>query len=101
LYFSFYAVHTPIQGKEALVEKYESKEAPYEMFDPTYAAMLETLDQNVGRLLGSLGELDLAKNTIVVFYSDNGPYFPVSTAKPLRGSKGMLYEGGALGCRWR
>lgn len=63
-----------------------------------YAAMVETLDTSVGRILDRLDALDLAENTIVVFFSDNGG---LSTAEgsptsnlPLRGGKGWLYEGG-------
>ena len=63
-----------------------------------YAAMVETLDTSVGRLLDRLDALNLAENTIVVFFSDNGG---LSTAEgsptsnlPLRGGKGWLYEGG-------
>ena len=63
-----------------------------------YAAMVETLDDSVGRILDRLDALDLAENTIVVFFSDNGG---LSTAEgaptsnlPLRGGKGWLYEGG-------
>jgi len=65
---------------------------------PVYAAMIETLDANVGRLMGKVEELGLQENTVVVFMSDNGG---LSTAEgsptsnlPLRAGKGWLYEGG-------
>ncbi len=94
LYLTHFAVHTPIQGKKHLVEKYRSKAAPKGQYNPVYAAMVESLDQGVGRVLDKLEELNLEENTIVIFFSDNGPYFRASDALPLRGSKGMLYEGG-------
>ena len=96
LYLPFYSVHTPIQAKDSLVAIYEEKDCPpdIEKCHPKYAAMVETMDQGVGRILKTLDELTLTDNTLIIFTSDNGPYFPVSTAKPLRGSKGMLYEGG-------
>ncbi len=58
------------------------------------AAMLSRLDRNVGRILGVLDELDLTKNTIVVFYSDNGGLASDAAQTPLRSGKGFLYEGG-------
>jgi arylsulfatase A-like enzyme len=65
---------------------------------PTYAAMVESMDRNVGRVLDKLDELGLSDNTVVVFTSDNGG---LSTAEghptsnlPLRGGKGWVYEGG-------
>ncbi len=103
LFLSFYSVHTPIQGKEELVEKYINKTSPYSRYNSGYAAMIESVDQNIGRLLQKLNTLGLDENTLVIFYSDNGPYYSVTTSEPLRGSKGMLYEGGVrvpLVMRW-
>lgn len=94
LYLTHFAVHTPIQGKKELVEKYTNKPRPNEIHNPIYAAMVESLDEGVGRVMSKLEELGLEENTIVIFFSDNGPYFRASEATPLRGSKGMLYEGG-------
>lgn len=94
IYLPYYAVHTPLQAKPELTARYEGRWPPGEKPLPVYAAMVETMDANIGRLLARLEALGLTERTIVVFTSDNGPYFPASTAAPLRGSKGMLYEGG-------
>lgn len=94
LYLTHYAVHTPIEAKEELIRKYSEKEGSGGQSNPVYAAMIESVDRGVGRLLDKLDELDLTDNTIVFFFSDNGGYGPVTSMAPLRGSKGMLYEGG-------
>ncbi len=94
LYLPFYAVHSPIQGKKELAAKYEDKPCDRARCDPCYAAMIESVDMAVGKVIHTLDSLDLRRNTLIVFFSDNGPWFPVTTAEPLRGSKGMLYEGG-------
>ena len=94
LYLPHYAVHTPIQAKKALVEKYRNKPGSGGQSNAVYAAMIESTDQGVGRIMDKLDELGLSDNTVVIFFSDNGGYGPVTTMAPLRGSKGMLYEGG-------
>jgi arylsulfatase A-like enzyme len=94
LYLSHHAVHTPIQAKEQLIEKYKKKEPTDVHNNPVYAAMIESVDQNVGRLMTKLDELGLRDNTVVFFFSDNGGYANATSMTPLRGSKGMLYEGG-------
>lgn len=94
LYLSHFAVHTPIQGKEELKKKYEDKSPSDGHFDPTYAAMIESVDQGVGSVLDKLEALDIRDNTLIFFLSDNGGYGPITSMQPLRGSKGMLYEGG-------
>lgn len=113
LYLTHYAVHTPIQGKDNLVEKYEGKPGSQGQDNPEYAAMIDSVDQSVGRVLDTLDDLDLAKNTVVVFYSDNGGVGgyrkwgimggEITSQQPLRGGKGMLYEGGIrepMAIRW-
>ena len=104
LYLPHYAVHTPIQAKKALTEKYEKKEPSGGQGNPKYAAMIESVDQGVGRLLAKLDELDLTKDTVVIFFSDNGGVGgyrelgisggEITSNRPLKGGKGMLYEGG-------
>ena len=94
LFLSHYAVHVPHQAKADIEAKYRSDPLANQAFNPTYAAMIEILDQAVGSVLDSLEEHALTENTLVIFSSDNGPFGPTSEAKPLRGSKGMLYEGG-------
>ncbi|MEX0866772.1 MAG: sulfatase [Pirellulales bacterium] len=101
LYMSHYAVHTPIQAKPSLTRKYADKTGRRGHDNAAYAAMIESLDDSVGRLWETLQRLDLADNTWVVFYSDNGGlggYGPqasnITHNFPLRGGKGMLYEGG-------
>ena len=93
VYFPFYSVHTPIQARADLTSKYRGKSGTHHD-NPKYAAMIEAMDLAVGQLLDLLDELLLADNTLVVFTSDNGPHGAVSNARPLRGSKGMFYEGG-------
>ena len=94
LYLSHYAVHTPVQAKSELVSKYKDK-VPYKGQDnPTYAAMVESMDASLGRILQKLKDLNLAENTLVLFFSDNGGHGGVTNNAPLKGSKGMLYEGG-------
>jgi len=101
MYLSYYAVHIPIQGKEELVEKYKRKQPGETQDNPHYAAMVEAVDQNVGRVLETLDELKLAENTVVFFFSDNGglstregPHTPATDNAPLREGKGHVYEGG-------
>lgn len=100
-YVAYYDVHTPLQAKPELLKKYESKLAREKAAGrnpqhnrPVYAAMLETLDTNVGRLMDALEASGAAGNTIVVFTSDNGGFGGATSMRPLRGAKGMLYEGG-------
>lgn len=94
VYLPFYSVHTPIQAPAGLTEKYQAKQADGHHKNPKYAAMIESMDSAVGRILNTLDELELTKDTLVIFTSDNGPLGGVSAADPLRGSKGMFYEGG-------
>ena len=94
LYLSHHTVHTPIQAKKEMVEKYKKKKGDDVHNNPTYAAMIESMDQSVGTVCDKLDELGLRDNTVVLFFSDNGGYANATSMTPLRGSKGMLYEGG-------
>ncbi|MCG8603012.1 MAG: sulfatase, partial [Verrucomicrobiales bacterium] len=127
LYLSFYSVHTPLQAPKHLVEKYKAKALKLNIHDEegsfdvggerqvwpdakekrkvrirqdhaVYAAMVESLDTAVGRVLQRLDELNLRDNTAIIFMSDNGGTstsegHPTSNL-PLRGGKGWMYEGG-------
>lgn len=118
-YLSFYSVHTPLMGRPDLVKKYKAKAAAItgeEFADEeqifgdkprkvrtvqkhaVYAAMVEAMDQAVGKVLKQLDDSGVADNTVVIFTSDNGG---LSTSEgsptsnlPLRGGKGWVYEGG-------
>ncbi|HZJ15331.1 MAG TPA: sulfatase [Chthoniobacteraceae bacterium] len=95
LYVPLFAVHMPIQGKEALVEKYRTKKHPgLKQTNAIYAAMIESMDDAVGRIRRKLDELKLADRTVVVFASDNGGRVPTTSNLPLRVGKGSCYEGG-------
>ncbi len=93
LYLSHYAVHTPLQAPQALVEKYQPILKDTKI-DPVYAAMVENMDWNIGRVMKKLEELGLTENTIVIFASDNGALAEVTDNHPFREGKGHLYEGG-------
>jgi len=93
LYMAHYAVHTPTQAKEELTEKYRKKPL-YGQKNPTYAAMIESVDNAVGKIISVLDELDLAKRTVIFFTSDNGGLSDVTNNAPLRAGKGYPYEGG-------
>jgi len=114
-YLAFYSVHTPLMAREDLKAKYEKKAERVDHDGPAwgqegdrkvrlvqdhavYAGMVEAMDQAVGKVLDALDRLDLAKDTVVFFMSDNGG---LSTSEghptcnlPLRAGKGWLYEGG-------
>lgn len=94
LYLPYYAVHSPLQAKADKKEKYKAKEKTKAHANATYAAMVETVDDNVGRLLARLEELSLAENTLVLLSSDNGGVWSTSKQWPLRAGKGSYYEGG-------
>jgi arylsulfatase A-like enzyme len=95
LYVPLFAVHTPIQGKETLIQKYRAKKHPgQKQTNAMYAAMIESMDDAVGRIRRKLDELKLADHTVVVFASDNGGRVPTTSNLPLRVGKGSCYEGG-------
>jgi arylsulfatase A len=94
LYFPHYAVHTPLQAKPDMVAKYEQVPAAQQQGKPVYAAMVESMDESVGRVMATLRELGLEQNTLVIFTSDNGGFYNATSNAPLRANKGAYYEGG-------
>jgi arylsulfatase A len=102
LYLPEFAVHLPLQGKKDLVAKYQAKLKSSEtQNNPIYAAMVESVDQGIGRLLQKLDDLHIADRTVLILTSDNGGLRyegiqtkPVTSNAPLRAGKGHLYEGG-------
>jgi arylsulfatase A-like enzyme len=106
LNFCHYSVHVPIQGKPDKVAKYEEKlkthpPAPGQQHNPRYAAMVESVDDSVGRVMETLKRCGIDEHTVVLFFSDNGglsveegQFTPATTNAPLRDGKGYLYEGG-------
>lgn len=103
LYLPYYTVHTPIMGKDSLVKKFEQKKGAKGQHHPGYAAMIASLDENVGRLLAEIERLKIENHTLVIFTSDNGGIRAISHQDPLRAGKGSYYEGGIrvpLVIRW-
>jgi arylsulfatase A-like enzyme len=118
LYLPHFGVHSPFQAKSELVAKFKGKPGVGGHNNPTYAAMLASVDESVGRLMAKLEELKLADNTVLIFASDNGGVggygrpdglirepgkMPkasgdegggITDNMPLRSGKGSLYEGG-------
>ncbi|MDJ0645510.1 MAG: sulfatase [Flavobacteriaceae bacterium] len=109
LSLNYYSPHVPIEAKPSIVEKYKSKRGAdtlsNKMPNIHYAAMVASIDENVGRILDKLKELSLDQNTLVLFTSDNGglsvrevPAFakhtPPTDNGMLREGKGYVYEGG-------
>jgi arylsulfatase A-like enzyme len=97
-----FSVHAPFEAKKERIKKYLAVADPKQpQHSPTYAAMVETLDENLGRILDAVDRLGIGDNTVFVFLSDNGGNIhrkidntvPTSNA-PLRGGKGTIYEGG-------
>jgi len=122
LYLPHYGVHAPHQAKEEWVEHFKPKAAVGGHHDPTYAAMIASVDESVGRVMALLDELKIADNTVLIFSSDNGgvggydrdgglicdnaakrksklqgkdsDMHCITDNVPLRSGKGSLYEGG-------
>ncbi len=118
LYLAHYGVHTPLESKKELAERYQAKakglpehEGPRaeKVYGPyatrlvqdhaVYAGMIQSVDDSVGRVLDKLQALELEQDTIVIFMSDNGGLSTVGREGPtcnlpLRAGKGWLYEGG-------
>ncbi len=95
VYLPHYAVHNPIAGKPDVIAKYKAKADPAApQRNPTYAALVESTDDSVGRLRAKLDELHLSDHTIFIYTSDNGGLIPNTTNLNLRAGKGSAYEGG-------
>jgi arylsulfatase A len=94
LMLSHYAVHAPFQGKADKIARYEQVAEGKRQGIPAYAAMVESVDESVGRVMKTLRELELDKRTLVIFTSDNGGYAIATNHSPLRANKGSNYEGG-------
>lgn len=94
LYFPYYAVHTPLQAKRELISSFSRTPKAERQGSPIYAAMVASVDESVGRVLGKLAELKLAEETLVIFASDNGGFAGATKHDPLRANKGSHYEGG-------
>ena len=93
LYMAHYAVHTPIQAKEQITSKYQPRPR-HGQKSAKYAAMIESVDQAVGRIVSQLKENNLTERTVIIFTSDNGGYSKYTNNAPLRAGKGYPYEGG-------
>ncbi len=104
LYLAHNSIHAPIMAPRALVEKHKARPgagAPDN--NPVIAAMMEMLDESIGRVVAKLDALDLRESTLVIFYSDNGGLLRDGAQTPWRGGKAQLYEGGLrvpLVMRW-
>lgn len=97
IYLPHYAVHTPLMAKSNVIAKYQAKADPsHPQRHPVYAALVESVDDSVGRILQTLETLQLARDTVIVFTSDNGGLVlrNVTSNLPLREGKGSAYEGG-------
>ncbi len=126
MHLSHYTVHTPLEAKESDIQYYKEKASKMKLdqidpfvegdfhpcehkrhirikrrtiqSDPTYAAMIGNLDENIGRIMTCLDEQGLSENTLIVFTSDNGGLATSEGSptcnKPLNEGKGWMYEGG-------
>ncbi len=94
LYLPYYAIHSPIEAKQDLIDGYTGREDSTGRNNATYAAMVEGVDQSVGKIISLLDELDLTERTVVVFFSDNGGVPSRAFNGPFKSGKGFLWEGG-------
>lgn len=102
LYFPDFLVHAPFETKRAYLVHFQNKQPGKNQRSPVAGAMIKSLDDSVGRIVGALNELEIAENTLVVFASDNGGLAypedgrrPDNTSNlPLRGQKGSEFDGG-------
>ena len=95
LHLAYYTVHTPIQGKEDKIARFKAKTSTKKGQDNAiYAAMISSLDDNIGKLIKNLQDKKMLENTLILFCSDNGGVWKISKQWPLRAGKGSYYEGG-------
>lgn len=104
LYFCEFAVHSPLQAPQGSIDYFNKKETKgwNGHSNATYAAMIKSLDESVGRIFSKLKETGLDKNTIVIFMSDNGgisydgksAHGLTTSNAPLKGGKATVFEGG-------
>jgi arylsulfatase A-like enzyme len=105
LYLPHFGVHSPYQAKPDLIARFKAKPGGGGHGNPTYAAMIYSVDESVGRVMQTLDDLKLADHTVLIFTSDNGGVGgyvrerirkagDVTDNSPLRSGKGSLYEGG-------
>lgn len=95
VYMPHFTVHLPLQAKKKVIEKYQAKIKPGDLQgNAIYAAMIESLDESVGRIRDELQKMGLSDRTIIIFTSDNGGRIPTTSNLPLRVGKGSCYEGG-------
>ncbi|MEW4486439.1 DUF5722 domain-containing protein [Thalassoglobus sp. JC818] len=105
LNYWMFSVHAPFDAKQSLIDEYREVVNPNDpQRSPTYAAMIESMDDAIGTLLDTLDRLEIADNTIIIFASDNGGNMynlvdggTATSNSPLRGGKATMYEGGVRG----
>lgn len=104
LYVTHHTVHRPIMEDPELIAKYEAKPGAGDpVNNPIMAAMIETMDNGIGRILDRIEEHGLTERTVVIFYSDNGGFEQLQAQDPYRGGKAMIWEGGVrvpLAVKW-
>ena len=93
-YVPFYSVHTPIEPKLEYEKKYRKIKGNQYHNRADFAGMIQSLDENVGKILDKIKELNLIEKTLIIFTSDNGGIRSISNQFPLRAGKGSYYEGG-------
>ena len=87
-------MHTPIQGKKEWIDFYKLKEGENGQDNNAYGAMVSSVDENIGKIIQSLKQLNLYESSLIFFTSDNGGIRAISNQYPLRAGKGSYYEGG-------
>ncbi|MAJ28311.1 hypothetical protein CBD41_02630 [bacterium TMED181] len=94
LVLSHYAVHTPIQVSASALKRWQKRWPEAKRRQQKYAALVDSVDRSVERLMSEVDSNPTSRDTVVIFTSDNGGLEGFTDNGPLRGGKGMLYEGG-------